>query len=73
MLSPVIEELAKEYSGRVAVYKMNTEVHPAAASRLGISAIPNLLFLKGGKVVNQFVGVRSKADIKKALDQLASE
>lgn len=71
MLGPVIEELAKEYAGRVAVGKMNTDEHPNAASRYGVSAIPTLLFFKGGQVEHQMVGVHSKADIKKVLDQLA--
>jgi thioredoxin 1 len=70
MLAPVVEELAKEYQGKVRVAKINTDEHPNAASRFKISAIPTLLFFKGGKVVEQLVGVHSKADIKKTLDGL---
>jgi thioredoxin 1 len=70
MLAPVIEELAKEYSGKIKVAKMNTDDHPNAASKYRISAIPTLLFFKGGKVVEQLVGVHSKADLKKTLDSL---
>jgi thioredoxin 1 len=70
MLAPVIEELAKEYTGKVKVGKINTDEHPNAASRFKISAIPTLLFFKGGKVVEQLVGVHSKAEIKKTLDSL---
>lgn len=70
MLSPVIEELAKEYTGKISVAKMNTDEHPNAASRYKISAIPTLLFFKQGKVVEQLVGVHSKAEIKKTLDGL---
>lgn len=72
MLAPVIEELAKEYTGKVKVGKINTDEHPNAASRYKISAIPTLLFFKGGKVVEQLVGVHSKAEIKKQLDTLVS-
>jgi thioredoxin 1 len=72
MLAPVIEELAKEYTGKVKVAKINTDEHPNAASRYKISAIPTLLFFKGGKVVEQLVGVHSKAEIKKTLDGLVS-
>lgn len=72
MLAPVIEELAKEYTGKVRVGKINTDEHPNAASRYKISAIPTLLFFKGGKVVEQLVGVHSKAEIKKQLDALVS-
>lgn len=72
MLAPVIEELAKEYTGKVKVAKINTDEHPNAASRYKISAIPTLLFFKGGKVVEQLVGVHSKAEIKKTLDNLVT-
>ncbi len=68
MLTPIIEELAKEYSGKVRVAKLNTDEHPNVPTRYKISAIPTLLFFKGGKVVEQMVGVHSKADIKKILD-----
>jgi thioredoxin 1 len=70
MLSPLIEELAKEYEGKVRVAKLNTDDHPNSASRFNISAIPTLLLFKNGKVEQQMVGVHSKADIKKVLDQL---
>ncbi|MBI4375554.1 MAG: thioredoxin [Elusimicrobia bacterium] len=72
MLAPVIEELSKEYSGKIKVAKMNTDEYPNAASRYKISAIPTLLFFKGGKVVEQLVGVHSKAEIKKTLDTLVA-
>ena len=72
MLAPVIEELSKEYTGKVKVAKINTDDHPNAASRFKISAIPTLLFFKGGKVAEQLVGVHSKAEIKKTLDSLVA-
>ncbi|MFA6028646.1 MAG: thioredoxin [Elusimicrobiota bacterium] len=71
MLSPIIDELAKEFAGKVRVAKLNTDDHPNAASRFNISAIPTLLVFKNGKVEHQLVGVHSKADIKKILDQVA--
>jgi thioredoxin 1 len=46
----LLEELAKEYDGKVRVGKLNTDEHPNAATRYKISAIPTLLFFKGGKV-----------------------
>ncbi len=72
MLAPLIEEISKEYAGKVRVAKMNTDEHPNAASRFKISAIPTLLFFKGGKVVEELVGVHTKADIKKTIDSLVS-
>lgn len=70
MLAPLVEELAKEYTGKIRVTKLNTDENPNAASRFKISAIPTLLFFKDGKVVEELVGVHSKADIKKTLDSL---
>ena len=70
MLSPIVEEVAKEYSGKIKIAKMNTDDHPATAARFKISAIPTLLFFKSGKVVEQLVGVHPKAEIKKRLDGL---
>ena len=70
MLGPIVEELAKEYEGKVKVAKLNTDDSPNAASRFNISAIPTMLFFKGGEVAQQLVGVHSKADIKKTLDEL---
>ncbi|MBI4051767.1 MAG: thioredoxin [Elusimicrobia bacterium] len=70
MLAPVVEELAKEYVGKVVVGKLNTDEHPNAAARFKITAIPTLLFFKNGKVVQHLVGVYSKADIKKHLDNI---
>ena len=70
MLAPIIEELGKEYTGKVKIGKINTDEHPNSPSRFKISAIPTLLFFKGGKVVEQLVGVHSKAEIKKTLDSL---
>ena len=70
MLTPIIEEIAKEYAGKVKVGKLNTDEHPNAPGRFRISAIPTILFFKGGKMVEQRVGVQSKADIKKLLDGL---
>ena len=72
MLAPVIEEISKEYTGKIRVAKINTDEHPNSASRYKISAIPTMLFFKGGKVVEQLVGVHSKAEIKKTLDSLVA-
>ena len=70
MLGPLVQELAGEYAGKVLVGKMNTDDNPATASRYNISAIPTMLFFKGGEVVDQMVGVHSKGEIKAKLDAL---
>ncbi len=70
MLSPLVEELAKEYEGRVKISKLNTDENIQTATRYKITAIPTLLFFKGGKVMDQLVGVHPKNEIKKRLDTL---
>ena len=71
-MAPTVDALATEYAGKVKVGKLNTDDHPNAPGRFRISAIPTLLFFKGGKLVEQRVGVMSKADIKKLLDGMLS-
>ncbi|MCK5584357.1 MAG: thioredoxin, partial [Elusimicrobiales bacterium] len=70
MLGPVIEELAAEYEGKVKVCKLNTDDNPDSAAQYKISAIPSVLFFKDGKQVNELVGMQSKEEIKKILDEL---
>lgn len=70
MLSPLIEELAKEYEGKAKICKINTDENPGKAGEYSVSAIPTVLFFKDGKVVKESVGVQSKEDLKKIIDSL---
>jgi len=70
MIGPVIEELAKEYDGRIKVCKLNTDENPETASRFQISAIPTILFFKGGKMVKDAVGLQPREELKKIMDSL---
>jgi thioredoxin 1 len=71
VIAPVIEELAKEYAGRLKVAKMNVDDNPATPSRYGIRGIPTVIIFKDGQVFDQIVGAVSKSKvedmIKKAL------
>jgi len=67
-LAPVIEQLAEEYAGKVKVVKINTDESEQLAQKYKISSIPTLLILNKGSVVNSFIGLVSKIDIKKKLD-----
>ncbi len=67
-LAPVIEELAKEYSGKAKIGKLNTEENNSTPAKFGITAIPTIILFKDGKAVNKMVGVKSKNDLKTALD-----
>ena len=69
VLSPTVEEIAGEYEDTIKVGKLNVDDNPNTATKYGIRGIPTLLFFKGGKVVQQMVGVKSKAEIKKVIDE----
>ncbi|HHE41796.1 MAG TPA: thioredoxin [Dehalococcoidia bacterium] len=61
MVAPVIEELAKDYAGKVTFAKLDVDKNPATARRYGIQSIPTLLFFKDGKLVEQKIGAMPKA------------
>jgi thioredoxin 1 len=69
MLTPTVEELAGDFEGQILVGKLNVDDNPNTATTYGIRGIPTLLFLKDGKVVQQIVGVKSKAEIKKIIEE----
>ena len=68
MIAPVIDELAKEYEGRVSFAKLDVDQNPRTASQYGIMSIPTLLIFKNGAPVSNIVGFRPKADLKRSLD-----
>ena len=68
MLIPVVEELSKEYEGKVKIVKLNTDENMELASKFQITSIPCLILFKGGNPVEKIIGFRPKADIKKVLD-----
>ena len=70
MLAPTIEELAKEFAGRIKVGKVDTDESRNVSTKFGISAIPTLILFKGGQMVKKFVGLQQKADLKAALEAL---
>ena len=69
MLAPTVEEIAGEYEDKVLVGKLNVDDNPSTATKFGIRGIPTLLFFKDGQVVQQLVGVKSKAEIKKVIEE----
>lgn len=73
MLAPAIEELAKEYEGKVVVGKVDTDNNRDISMKFGISAIPTvIIFNTEGEMVKKFVGLQQKSDFKAALDELLS-
>jgi len=56
MLSPVIDELARDYAGRIVFGKLDVDENPRTAINFGIMSVPTLLIIKDGKLVDQIIG-----------------
>jgi thioredoxin len=73
MVAPIVEELAKEYTGKVKVRKLNTDENPEVAGRYQVMSIPTILFFKNGQVVEKLVGARPKRQFKEMIDSLLAQ
>ena len=70
MMSPIIDELAQEYAGKIVFGKLNVDENPEIAKRYNIMGIPTLLIVKNGSVVDRIVGVAPKPLIKSKLGNI---
>ncbi len=70
IISPVVEELGRQYAGRLRVAKMNTDENPNEAGRLGIMGIPTLIFFRNGREVDRIVGVVPKANLQSRVERV---
>ena len=66
-IGPVVEELSKEYTGKVNVGKVNVDQNPNLSVNYGITSIPAILFIKGGKVVDKQIGAVPKSVLDKKI------
>ena len=71
MLTPILDELAAEYDGRVKIGKVDIDQDQNLAAKYGIQAVPTLLIFKDGQVTDQIVGLKSKREFKMKLDAVA--
>ncbi|MCK5782886.1 MAG: thioredoxin [Desulfobacterales bacterium] len=69
-IGPVIEEISKDYEGKVKFLKCNVDDNPATPGNFGIRAIPTLLLFKGGEKLDQIVGMVDKAKIEESLKKI---
>lgn len=67
MIAPVVEELSKEYNGKLKVAKMDVDANPKTAMQYGIRSIPTLLIFKSGQVVEQIIGAVPKRHLVEKL------
>jgi thioredoxin 1 len=63
MVGPIISELAADYDGRIVVGKCDVDENDDVAIEFGVRNIPTILFFKGGKLVDKFVGAATKATL----------
>lgn len=69
-IAPYIEELAKEYDGKIVVGKCDVEENDDIVMQFGVRNIPTILFFKNGEVVDRLVGGQSKSAIQKKFEAL---
>jgi thioredoxin 1 len=67
-IAPTIEAMAGEYAGKIKVGKLNVDDNMAVASQYGIRSIPTVLLFKDGKVVEQRIGLASRAELARLVD-----
>jgi len=68
MIAPILDEVAKDYAGRVTVAKLDVDANPGIPAKYGIRGIPTLILFKGGEVAAQKVGALSKSQLTAFLD-----
>jgi len=69
-LAPIVEELAKEYDGKIKVGTVDIDKARGVATRFGIMSVPTLIFFKGGEVVNKITGLQPKANLKNVIEEV---
>ena len=69
MVAPVVDEIAKQYEGKVKVVKLDTDKNPQVASKYGIRSIPTLMIFKGGQRVDMVVGAVPKSTLAETLEK----
>lgn len=70
-LTPVINELADYYAGRIKVGKVDTDANREVSVRFAVSAIPTVILFNKGEIIDKVIGLKSEADFKVILDKLA--
>lgn len=67
MIAPIVEEIAKEYEGKIKVGKIDVDDQPALANRFAISSIPTILLLRDGKIAAKTLGYQPKDALLRTL------
>lgn len=70
MMGPVVANFAEAYDGKIKIGKVNSDEEPQLAQQFQVMSIPNFVFIKEGKVVDQAIGAMPPAALKEKLDAL---
>ncbi|MBA2123743.1 thioredoxin [bacterium Unc6] len=73
MMSPIIDRVAKEFEGKLNVYKINIDENKTLASRYGIMSVPTLIFFKSSKEVTRSVGLVNIGEIKRKIEDILKQ
>ena len=71
-LSPIVDELAREFDGQVKVAKLDIDSNPVTTARFNVRSIPTLLLFRDGRLVESIVGLRSKNELAARIAKLAA-
>jgi len=70
IVGPIVEDLAKEYDGKVKIGKLNVDDNPQVSGSYGVMSIPTLMIFKGGQPVKSIVGAQGRDTIKQAIESV---
>ena len=69
MIGPIVDELAKEYTGKIKVGKVNVDEAQSLAVRFNVMSIPTLIFFKNGEAVDQIIGAMPKEELAEKINE----
>jgi thioredoxin 1 len=69
-IAPILEELSRDYTGKIVIAKINVDEAPQNACKYGVSALPTMLIFKNGAPVQSMVGYKPKTKLKRAIDEV---
>lgn len=72
VVDPIVDELAKEYEGKIKTGKLNVDENPVVAGNFGVMSIPTLMVFKNGKPVATTIGAQGKDALKKMIEEALS-
>lgn len=70
MVGPIVDELRKEYEGKLKVLKLNVDDNPQTASQFSVMSIPTMMIFKGGQPVKSIVGAQPKESLKREIEEV---